>query len=172
MGIPVTEFRAFDITGTEPTDRTTEGEIIDDISAFLDLGIANISAGSKSTGVFCFIYRCSDLNGSSKISNMKFGLTGNSALNTAAKIYCDITDTWTQNKTAAQVQAGTPGLLSKNLPASANIEINGSGDIEGVDHADTSQYIYLVITVASNESIGTKGGADGSLKFTVQADYE
>lgn len=171
MAIPTTEFRQLDITGTEPGNRTTSGAVVSD-SVDLDLGEANITSSVAVLGPFCLIYRSSNLQGNSKIENMKFAVIANSALNSNAKFYCDITSTWTQNKTADQVVAGSPGECLEGYPATANLAKNGGGDIDGIAHAHTSQYIYVVVQVPADENVGEeKGGDDATLAFGVRGDY-
>ena len=172
MPDPITQFRVFDITGAEPTDRATQGTAIDNLTSFLDFLIANITSGNSQVGPLCIVYRSSNLNGNTEINNMKFGITANSALNNNAKYYCDITNDWTVNKTIENVINGSPGVCPSGFPSSENLFKNGGGVIAGIDHANTSQYIYLVIDVDSNDAVGEdKGGAEGSLSYGVQADY-
>ncbi len=169
MAVPTVQFRQLDITGTEPANRTTSGAVVS-AAVNLDLGEANITNGVATLGPFCVIYRCSNLQGNAKIENMKFALTANSALNDNAVFYCDITSTWTQNKSAAQVAAGTPGPCPSGYPSTANLTKIDGGDIDGLAHAHTSQYIYFTVQVAADELVGEdKGGS--SLSFGVRADY-
>jgi len=171
MGIPTMEFRQLDITGSEPADRTTSGAVVS-AAVSLDLGSANITSGLVNLGPFCIILRCSNLQGNAKVENMKFAVIGNSALNTSAKYYADITNTWTQNKTVNNVIAGTPGVCPAVYPSAENLTKIDGGDIDGLAHAHTSQYIYLVVQIAASEVVGlSKGGALGTLKFGVRSDY-
>lgn len=171
MSVPTTEFRQLDITGTEPANRVTSGAVVS-ASVDLDLGTANITSGVVTLGPFCVIYRCSNLQGNAKIENMKAAVSAVSALNSNAIVYMDITNTWTQNKTVAQVLAGTPGEAPTSYPSTANLTNIDGGDIEGIAHADTSQYIYIVVQIAADESVGEdKGGSAGTLSIGVRADY-
>ncbi len=171
MAAPLYEFRAYDITGTEPSNRTSEGDEVD-TSSVLALGTANVTSGKKQLGPFCVCFRITNMSGYAAVNGMKFGITANGALNNNAKFYLDITSTWTQNKTKSQVTSGTPGKIANGIPSVANLTKIDSGNIAGINHANTSQYIYMVVEVASDEKVGTdKGDTDGTLAFTNQFDY-
>lgn len=155
------EYREFDITLTEPTNRATDGSVV---SASTPLVFESQESGDSD--VKCIIFRAKNLGIYSTISNMKFFLNSKTGFVGTNSYYCDITDTWTQNKSVAQVSSGTPGEISQSLPPSANITKNGGGDIEGIIHADTSQYIYLALNIGEDETAGFK-----DLTYRVQFDY-
>ena len=156
------EIRSFDITGTEPADRTTEGTMI---MAAEPLNFGTTAKGADSN-VKCIIFRVASFSTYSTVSNMKFYLYDYAEFDDGASaFYADITDTWTQNKTPAQVKAGTPGVCPSSLP-SANLTKIGGGDITGSLHADTSQYIYLVNTPGALEDTETK-----EFQYRVRFDY-
>ncbi|MFC1562996.1 hypothetical protein ACFL4Z_02995 [candidate division KSB1 bacterium] len=169
LTIPTVEFRALDITETEPSDRTTAGSVVSQSSP-LDFGTANNTAGAVNVGPKCIIFRCSNLQGNTTISNMKFWLSSNFDFVGNNLFYCDINNTWTQNKTVGQVSGGTPGLCPTSTP-SANVTKIGGGDITGIGHADTSQYLYLAMNIRSDEIIGTKGGAGGAFGYSMKFDF-
>ncbi len=172
MGVPIGEFRSFDITGAEPADRTTEGVVVS-ASSLLDLGTVNNTSGSELIGPFCLIYRISDMAGNSSVYDIAFALIGNSALDGTNEYYLDITNTWTQNKTSEQVAAGNPGICPQSFPSSPNLQKKGGGDIAGTDHANTSQYIYIAFKIGQNESVGTdKGGACGGIRCGTKSAYQ
>lgn len=169
MLVPIVEFRELDIAGTEPANRTIAGSVVGE-SAPLDFGTANNTAGSVLVGPKCIIFRSSNLQGNLTIGNMRFWLSANTALVGKNHYYCDITDIWTQNKTIAQVMAGTPGTIPTNVP-SANVQKTGGGDITGIGHADTSQYIYVALQIGQDEIIGVKGGEGGGFGYSMKFDY-
>lgn len=169
MAVPSGEFRTTSISLTEPTDRTNAGTVVDATNP-LDFGTANNTNGFVQAGPQALWWRCTDLAGFTTISNVKFWLSANGDLNGTNEYYCDITSSWTQNKTVSQVSAGAPGTLPQSLPSS-NITKNGGGDITGTGHADTSQYIYLALSIGSNETIGTKGGSNGDFQVSIKFDY-
>ena len=90
--VPTVEFRELDITETEPADRTIAGSVVSQSNP-LDFGTANNTAGSVNVGPKCIIFRCSNLQGNSTISNMKFWLSSNSDFSGNNLYYCDITGT-------------------------------------------------------------------------------
>jgi hypothetical protein len=145
------QFRTFDITGSEPTDRTTEGSAV---SAADPLNFGSVAQGADSQ-VRCITFRITSFGSYTTVFNMKFYLADKTVFMSATTTYhADITDTWTQNKTPAQVKAGTPGTCPVTLPGSPNLTKIGGGDITGVGHADTSQYIYLVLHIGNDEELG------------------
>ncbi len=169
LTIPTVEFRSLDITETEPADRTTAGSVVSQSNP-LDFGTANNTAGAVNAGPKCIIFRCSNLQGKTTISNIKFWLSSNSDFVGNNLFYSDITDTWTQNKTVGQVSGGAPGLCPASVP-SANVTKISGGDITGTAHADTSQYIYLAMNIGSDEVIGSKGGTGGAFGYSMKFDF-
>ena len=169
LTIPTVEFRSLDITDTEPADRTTAGTAINQNSP-LDFGTANNTAEAASAGPKCVIFRCSNLQGNSTISNMRLWLSSNSDFTGSNYFYCDVTSTWTQNKTVGQVSGGVPGLCPTSVP-SANVTKIDGGDITGITHAQTSQYIYLALSIATDELIGEKGDVGGAFAYSLKFDY-
>jgi len=169
LTVPTVEFRSLDITGTEPANRTTAGSVVNQSNP-LDFGTANNTAGAVNVGPKCIIFRCSNLQGNTTISNMRFWLSSNSDFVGSNSFYCDITDTWTQNKTVGQVSGGTPGICPASIP-SANVTKIGGGDITGIAHADTSQYIYLALSIGSDEVIGAKGETGGAFSYSTKFDF-
>lgn len=153
------QFREFDITQTEPTDRTSDGNVASTIA------FPTQDAGDDSA-VKCIIFRATNLGMFSTITNMKFYLQNKTAFVGTNSYYCDITDTWTQSKTVSQVSGGTPGTIPESLPESANVTKIGGGDITGVEHADTSQYIYLAFNIGLDETSGSK-----ELTYRMTFDY-
>lgn len=169
MAIPSVEFRSLNISETEPTNRTTAGYVISP-TAPLNFGTVNNTAGNVYAGPLCTIFRCTNLQGNTTISNLRFWLSSNNVLVGSNFYYCDITSTWTQNKTAAQVAAGTPGLIPTSVPA-ANVQKMNGGLITGTDHDNTSQYIYLALKIGADETIGIKGGTGGGFAYSMKFDY-
>jgi photosystem II stability/assembly factor-like uncharacterized protein len=155
------QWRAFNITGAEPTDRTTEGIAI---SASNSLNFGSVGGGSNSA-VKCLIFRAVGLGVYTTISDMRAWLQSKDLVGTNF-YYMDITNTWTQNKILDQVAAGTPGTCPQSLPGAANLTKIGGGDITGVGHADTSQYVYVCQAIGGDEV----GGVDIDMNYRVQAD--
>ncbi|MFC1493492.1 hypothetical protein ACFL6O_05975 [candidate division KSB1 bacterium] len=169
MSVPSGEFRTTSITLSEPANRTSAGNTIDNTNP-LDFGSVNNTGGNALIGPKVIWWRCTDLAGCTTISNMRFWMSSNSDLSGTNENYCSITDTWTQNKTIAQVTSGTPGILPQSVPASNIVRING-GNITGTGHPDTTQYIYLAFSIGIDEPIGVKGGADGGFQVSIKFDY-
>ena len=169
LTIPTVEFRSLDITDTEPADRTTAGSVVSQ-SSLLSFGVVNNTADSALAGPKCVIFRCSNLQGNTTISNIKFWLSANSDFTGNNLYYCDITDTWTQNKTVGQTSNGVPGICSVSIP-SANVTKIGGGDITGTTHDQTSQYIYIALSIGTDEIIGSKGGVGGAFTYSLKFDY-
>ncbi|MFC1556150.1 hypothetical protein ACFL67_03615 [candidate division KSB1 bacterium] len=169
MGVPTGEFRTTDISLTEPSDRTLDGTVVNTANP-LDFGTVNNTGGSVQAGPKVLWWQCTDLAGNTTLSNLKFWLSSNSDLAGTNDYYLDISDTWTQNKTVSQTSSGNPGHAPRSLPA-ANISCISGGNITGTGHADTSQYIYLALSIGRDEAIGNKGGADGGFKFSLKFDY-
>jgi len=143
------QIRSFDITDTEPADRTTDGLVV---SAGSPIEFGSMLAGDSP--VKCVIFRAVNMGIYSAISNMKFYLYSK-AFSGTNSYYLDITDTWTQDKSVAQVSGGTPGTCPEVEP-SANVTKNGGGNITDVGHADTTQYIYFALNIGGDESSGIK----------------
>lgn len=156
-----TQFRTFDITGSEPSNRTSEGS---EVTSLNKLNFGDLAVGQDSD-VKVVIFRANNLGAYSAISNMRFWLSSKSGFVGTNTYHADITDTWTTDKTPAQVKAGTPGTCPETEP-SANLTKNGGGNIDGVGHADTSQYIYLVNDIGLDESLGEK-----TLDYKVKFDF-
>lgn len=169
MGVPVGEFRSLDISLSEPSDRTTAGSIINSVNP-LDFGTVNNTGGYVQSGPKVLWWRCTDLAGNTEILNMKFWMSQNSDMTGTNEYYCDISGTWMQNKTVTQTAAGSPGSLPESVPVS-NIASIEDGSITGTGHNDTSQYIYLALSIGPDESIGLKGGMDGGLQVGLKFDY-
>lgn len=169
MGVPQGEFRTTPVSLTEPDDRTTAGTVVNATTP-LDFGTVNNTAGYVQVGPKVLWWRCTDLAGNAAIGNMKLWMSSNSDLVGTNEYYCDITSTWTQNKTVSQVAAGTPGGMPQSLPSN-NITGIGGGDITGTGHGDTSQYIYVAFSISPGETIGLKGGTDGGLQLSLRFDY-
>lgn len=167
MAVPDGQFRELDITAVEPSDRTTEGSVVDNVSNLSDLGEANNTSGASQLGPFCYIYRITNMQGNSTVDNIKFGITSDGELSSNVKVYIDITSEWTQNKSLNDVITGSPGLISEGIPSVANLTKIDGGAISGVNHADTSQYIYVVVEIPRSEEVGDSK----SLYFGVKADY-
>jgi len=170
MGVPVAEFRRLNISESEPADRTTAGEVVS-TENLLELGNANNSSGSVQLGPFCLIFRVNDMNGNTKVEDMEFAITAISDLEADNKFYVKITDTWVQNITFEEVAAGPPGILKKGFTSESNLQKIGGGPIEGTDHNNTSQYIYIAVLISENEPVGENKGENGTLKFGVKANY-
>jgi len=169
MAVPTGEFRSTSIALSEPADRTIAGNSVD-TTVPLDFGTVNNTNGIVQAGPQVLWWRCSNLAGFSTISNMKFWLSLNSDLDGTNEYYSDISSAWTQNKTVSQVSSGSPGNIPQSLPAS-NLTKIGGGDITGIGHNDTSQYIYLALSIGSDETIGSKGGANGNFQISIKFDY-
>ncbi len=169
LTIPTVEFRSLGITDTEPSDRTTAGTVVSQNNP-LDFGTANNTAEAASVGPKCVIFRCSNLQGNTTISNMRFWLNSNSDFVGNNSYYCDITNTWTQNKTVGQVSGGVPGICPTSISSANVTKING-GDITGITHDQTSQYIYLALSIGTDEVIGTKGGTGGAFGYSMKFDF-
>lgn len=166
MGVPAAEFRRLDISESEPTNRTTAGVVVS-TENILDFGVVNNSSGSAQIGPVCLIYRITNLNGNSKVDDLKFAVTCRNSIGSGNKIYIKISDTWIQNITFEEAAAGPPGLCPEGFPSQANIQKIGGGAIEDTDHANTSQYIYLAAIISENESAGEKEG----IRFGIKANY-
>lgn len=169
LTVPTVEFRSLDITDTEPADRTTSGTVVSSDNA-LDFGTANNTADAASVGSKCVIFRCSNLQGNTTISNIRFWLSLNADFMGTNYFYCDITSTWTQNKSVGQVSGGVPGICPSSVP-SANVTKIDGGDITGTTHEQTSQYIYLALSVGTDEVIGEKGDVGGAFAYSLKFDY-
>ncbi len=163
--IPETEFRTLPVSSTEPTDRTTEGTVVGE-SQSLDLGMVDTTDEAQDTPVRVVWWRVKDMKDAMEISNIRVWISDTSGFVGTNIWYMDITDTWSQGKTAVQVKTGTPGTAPISEP-SANLTKNGGGTITGTTHAQTSQYIYISGNIGVNETIGEKTG----LKLTVKFDY-
>ncbi|RKY88692.1 hypothetical protein DRQ09_02460 [candidate division KSB1 bacterium] len=170
MAIPEVEFRTYDISLSEPADRTTAGSIID-INNPLDFGIVNNTGSNANAGPRVCWFRAKDLKGNASISNMKFFLSQNSIFEgTGNEFYLDITSVWTQNKSVGEVSSGNPGICPQSEPSSNLQRMNG-GAITGTGHNDTSQYIYLAININKSEPVGSNKGLNGGFKFCCKFDY-
>lgn len=169
MAVPTGEFRTMSVSLPEPTNRTTAGNVVGQTTP-LDFGSANNTDGTVQIGPKVLWWRCTDLSGFSTITNMKFWLSSNSVLTGTNEYYCDITGTWTQNKTITQVASGTPGTLPQSLPSSNITSITG-GEITGTGHIDTSQYVYLALAIGGDEAVGVKGGLAGGFQVSLKFDY-
>jgi len=147
------QFRSYDVSDVEPIDRTTQGSMVSD-NVPLNFDTQD-SGQDSSVRVVCF--RAVNMAIYTTITNMKFYLYSKVGFTDPNnQYYCDITDTWTQNKTPAQVHAGTPGYIPETEPGSTNLTKIGGGDIQGGGHADTSQYVYLAFYVGAEETAGFK----------------
>lgn len=155
-----TEIRGFDIALTEPADRTDGGYTLEIPLHF------GTQLKDQDSQVKCIIFRVRNVGVNLTISNMKFYLQSKSGFVGANSYYCDVSSTWTQDKSVAQVSGGTPGTIPESLPGSANVTKIDGGDITDVGHADTSQYIYLAMNMGSDETDGMK-----SLTYRIQFDY-
>ena len=166
MGVPAAQFRRLDISESEPSDRTTAGVEVSTDNV-LDMGSANNSSGPVQLGPYCLIYRITDLNGNTKVDDLKFAVTNRSSLSSGNKFYLRISDTWIQNISFEEVAAGPPGLCEDGFSSQSNLQKISGGPIEGTGHADTSQYIYLAVQVPENEPVGEKE----SIKLGVKGNY-
>ena len=157
----LTQFRSFNVAGSAPADRTSEGSAVTQANP---LNFGQMAKGNDSN-VKCVIWRATNLGAYSTLSNMRFWAYDLSEFVGTNTYHADITDSWTTNKTPAQVKAGTPGTCPQAEPA-ANLTKIGGGNITGVGHTDTSQYIYLVNNIGNDETDGNK-----NFVYRVMFDY-
>ena len=163
--VPSTEFRTCSVASSEPVDRTSEGTVIGTVE-YLNLDEVDTTDEAQDTPVKVIWWRVTDMKGSTEISNIRVWISDTTGYVGNNTWHMDITDTWTQNKTAVQVKTGLPGTAPVSEP-SANLTKNGGGSITGTTHSQTSQYIYITGNIGVNETTGTKTG----LKLTVKFDY-
>ena len=163
--IPTTEYRTLSISSSEPTDRTSEGTVIG-TGESLDFGEVDTTDEAQDSPVRVIWWRVTDMKGNAEVYNIRIWISDTTGLVGDDTWYMDITDTWTQGKTAVQVQTGSPGIAPTSEP-SANITRLGGGFITGITHGQTSQYIYLTGNIGVNETTGEKSG----LKLTVKFEY-
>ena len=163
--IPATEYRTLSISSSEPTDRTDQGTVIG-AGESLDLGEVDTTDEAQDLPVRVIWWRVSDMKGNIGISNIRVWLEGTDEFNGTVSCYMDITDTWTQEKAAVEVQTGTPGTAPTS-EGSANLTKIGGGTITGITHSQTSQYIYISGNIGVNEATGEKS----NLKLNVKFDY-
>ena len=163
--VPSTEYRTLSVTSAEPNDRTTNGTVIS-TGESLDLGEVDTTDEAQDSPVKVIWWRVTDMQGNTEISNIRVWISDTTGLVGNDTWYMDVTDTWTQNKTAVQVKTGSPGTAPLSEP-SANLTKNGGGTIIGTTHDQTSQYIYLTGNIGVNETTGKKD----NLKLTVKFDY-
>lgn len=162
---PETEFRILPVTSAEPVDRTTAGTAIG-AGQSLDLGHVDTTDEQQNIPVRVIWWRVTDMRGNSAITNIRVWLTDISYYVGADAWYMDITDIWTPGKTTVQVATGSPGTAPLAEP-SPNLTKTGGGNITGITHDQTSQYIYLTGTIGVNETTGVKNGP----VLTVTYDY-
>jgi hypothetical protein len=155
--IPVTEFRTLPVSGAEPTDRTSQGEVIAE-DGTLDLGTVDTTDEAQDTGVRVVWWRVSDMNGASEISDIRVWLEGADEFGGTNAWRMDITDIWTPGKTPVQVETGAPGEAPSTEEDGAAMTRAGGGVITGTAHDQTSQYIYLSGRIGVNEPTGNKTG--------------
>ena len=164
--IPETEFRTLSVSSAEPADRTTEGTITG-TGQSLDLGKIDTTDEAQDIPVKVIWWRVKDMKGNTEIKNIRMWISDTSGYVGTNTWHMDITDTWTQGKTPVQVKTGSPGTAPTSEP-SANLTKNGGGNITGITHSQTSQYIYITGNIGVNETTGQKTG----LKLTLKYDYE
>ncbi len=169
MSVPSGEFRTMSTTLAEPSNRVSAGTVINSTCP-LDFGTVNNTGGNVLTGPKVIWWRCKDMSGFTVIDNMKFWLSSNSVLHGTNEYYCDIANFWTQNKTISQTASGSPGIMPQSIP-STNISKIGGGEITGTYHADTTQYIYIALSIGQDETIGNKGGTSGGFQISLKFDY-
>lgn len=162
--IPITEFRTLPVTASEPTDRTVQGTVIGSGDA-LDLGTVDTTDEAQDTAVRVFWWRVSDMNGATEIPGIKIWLDGAGEFAGSNVWHMDITDAWTQGKTAVQVETGSPGSAPTEEDSAATVTKTGGGTITGTGHDQTSRYIYLSCRIGVNEPTGMKTGPRIRVQF-------
>lgn len=163
--IPETEFRTLPVSSTEPTDRAAAGTVVGE-SQSLDLGMVDTTDEAQDIPVKVLWWRVKDMKGATEISNIRIWISDTTGFEGADTWYMDITDTWTQGKTPVQVKTGSPGTAPTSEPP-ANLTKQGGGNITGITHDQTSQYIYITGNIGVDETTGEKTG----LKISVKFDY-
>lgn len=161
--IPITEFRTMAVGSPEPDDRTAQGTVIGTGDA-LDLGTVDTTDEAQNTPVRVIWWRVSDMNGAVEVRNIRVWLerTGETGGNIAP--HMDVTDAWTQGKTPVQVETGTPGDAPSSEGA-PNVTRMGGGEITGITHDQTTQYIYISGNIGVNVPTGTGAGARIVVKY-------
>jgi hypothetical protein len=162
--IPITEFRTLPVTASEPTDRTVQGTVIGSGDA-LDLGTVDTTDEAQDTVVRVIWWRVCDMNGATEVPDIKIWLDGAGEFAGTNVWHMDITDAWTQGKTAVQVETGSPGSAPNAEESAAPVMKMGGGPITGTGHDQTSRYIYLSGRIGVNEPTGMKTGPSIRVKF-------
>jgi len=143
------EFRSYDITSWQPSIYSSEGTVV---STGSPATVKNIESGDSE--VLCFCLRAKCMGPYDTITNIKWYLSDYSDFSGTNSWYCDISSTWTQNKTVAQVSGGTPGTCPTSAPGSPNVTALDGGDIESIE--EPSQHIYIAFNIGADEPAGDK----------------
>ena len=165
--IPITEFRTIPVTAVEPTDRAVQGTVLGSGDT-LDLGTVDTTDEAQDTSVRVIWWRVHDMNGATEVPGISVWLDGADEFPGTNVWHMDITDAWTQGKTAVQVETGSPGKAPTAEESAAEVTKTGGGPITGTGHDQTSQYIYLSGRIGVNEPTGTKEGLRIKVKFQYQ----
>ncbi len=161
---PETEFRTLAVTVAEPVNRTTAGVSLGG-GDILDLGSVDTTDEARDTPVRVLWWRVTDMKGASAISNIRLWISGTDDYTGTNAWYLDISDAWTQGRTAVQVKTGSPGTAPLSEPSEANLTAMDGGLITGTGHGDTSRYIYVTGAIGVNEAVGDKAGPSLHVKF-------
>lgn len=165
--IPSTEFRTIPVNVAEPMDRTVQGMVLGSGDT-IDLGTVDTTDEAQNTAVRVVWWRVRDMNGATEVSEIRVWLEGSGEFSGTNMWHMDITDTWTQGKTAVQVETGSPGSAPIAEESSAAVMKTGGGPITGTGHDQTTQYIYLSGRIGVNEQTGKKTGLKIRVKFQYQ----
>jgi hypothetical protein len=111
------------------------------------------------------------LNNDFTISSLRFWMPSGTALTSCGHIEFASSGQWVYN---AHIPSGYGTVMPSSLPASPNIMAqNGmSWSLDSASDYDTSQFVYLALTVPSGMPLGRYGlGSNGHLAFRVTYDW-
>ena len=173
MAIPTTTFYQFSSSGINPVGSRhlkTHASFIKELSAsssgVLDFGTIDISAKSHSP-TKAIVFRTSNLNGGTRIENMRFW---------APELPAPIGTIKYNMKILAAYVSGlaltdSSGQVPSTLPDSANLKrTDGHTAISGTGDTEVSQWIYLNVTGNTDLVTGRYGGSS-SYRYRTSFDY-
>jgi len=158
------------IYGGHPAWVKELGETIPKAMQFEDviLDFSNIS-GMYQSRVQAFTVGLA--NSDHSISSLRLWMPSGTALQTSGHIEFTSSGLWIPN---AILPSGRGVVMPSSLPTSPNImnQSNVSWSLDGASDIDTSQYVYLALTVPSGMPLGQYGlGINGHLAFRITYDW-
>lgn len=179
MAVPVIQFNVFTVDNSTPA---TSGRHLETAlnwsqkadattSGYLDMGTVNNTSAKVSTSTVAVVPFCSNMNGATTVSNMKFWMPTQTAITTGTVTFNEQIQTAWQSGIALTDASGS--YTSSSLPSVQNVNRqDGTTTVTGANSdSQAMEFIYVSTTVDTDVPAGEYGVAPGAMKFRLTFDF-